>query len=241
MPLEFWPRRVYVEPGAMDYPLGRRLHDYFTEKGVPVTFTTTHNRVTGLPGDTPAEAYREAKNTLVVGVRKTLDFQPCRPSADFQLPLVTSCPGLCEYCYLQTTLGKRPYVRVYVNVDEVLTRAAAYIRERQPEITSFEAAAVSDPLPVEPFTGALGRAVSFFALQELGRLRFVTKYTGVNSLLDIEHRGHTRIRFSVNSQAVIEKHEARTPPPGSTDRGRGASGGGGLPFWIRSGSPFPRG
>ena len=210
-PFTFIPKRVYFEPGALEYPLGQELHSYFTSKNIPLLSTTSHNRVTGIPGSTPAEGYREAKNTLVVGVRKSKDFQTCKPSAHYQLPLATSCPGKCEYCYLQTTLGKKPYLRVYVNIEEILEKASLYMEDRKPQITYFEGSATSDPVPVEPYTHSMAKTVEFFGSQEFGRLRFVTKFTDIDSLLNIKHENHTHFRFSLNLPGYIEKFEHSTP------------------------------
>jgi spore photoproduct lyase len=153
----------------------------------------------------------EAKQTFVVGVRRTMKFETCKPSAHYQLPLCTSCIGKCEYCYLNTTLGKKPYLRVYVNTEEILQKAKEYIEERRPEITIFEGAATSDPIPYEAYTGALASTIKFFSSEELGYFRFVTKFAEVDSLLDLQHNGHTRIRFSLNTQHVINKYEHATP------------------------------
>lgn len=207
----FIPKRVFIEPAALEYELGQRLRDHFRADGIPVTVTGTHNRVTGIPGKTPQEAFLEAKRTLVIGVRKGKEFQTCKPSAHYQLPLVTSCPGKCEYCYLLTNLGKKPYVRVYVNVEEILDRAQTYISEHLPRETIFEGAATSDPIPVERYTGALKQAIEFFGRQSHARFRFVTKFTDVDSLLDAKHNGHTRFRFSLNTDYVIKKFEHSTP------------------------------
>ncbi len=208
----FKPARVFFEPDALDYPLGKEMYEKFKNTGVAVNFLKSHNRVTGIPGKTAQDSFFHGKNTLVVGIRRTLDFAGCKPSAHYQLPLVTGCPGICEYCYLNTQLGKKPYTRVYVNIEEILQRCREYIEDRRPEITLFESAATSDPIPVEPFSGALARTIQFFAGQEYGRLRFVTKYPFIDTLLDIDHRNHTRIRFSVNSISVIKTYEHRTPP-----------------------------
>lgn len=209
--LAFVPRRVYFEPEALEYPLGQRLYEHFRETEIPVLMTTSHNRVTGIPGSTATEAYLEAKATVVVGVKRGLDFATCKPSAHYQLPLATSCPGKCEYCYLATTLGKKPYLRVYVNIDQILDRAAEYIRKRLPEVTVFEGAATSDPLSVEPLTGSLARTIAFFGKQSHGRFRFATKQTGVTGLLGLEHQGHTRVRFSLNCRRVIKQYEHGVP------------------------------
>lgn len=207
----FRPKRVFFEQDALLYPLGQELYEKFRAAGLPVQLIKSHNRVTGIPGKTPREAYLEAKNTLVVGVRRTLDFASCKPSAHYQLPLSTSCPGHCQYCYLNTTLGKKPYIRVYVNVEEILARAKEYILRRAPAVTVFEGAATSDPVPVEPYTGSLAKAVAFFAKEPLARFRFVTKFTDVETLLSLDHRGHTEIRFSLNTEKIIQAYEQGTP------------------------------
>ncbi|HZW83831.1 MAG TPA: spore photoproduct lyase [Candidatus Deferrimicrobium sp.] len=207
----FKPSQVFFEPQALDYQLGRDLVDHFRQIEVPIKATTSHNRLTGIAGNTASESYFEAKRTLVIGVRRGKIFQTCKPSAHYQLPLATSCPGMCEYCYLATTLGQKPYVRVYVNVDEILEIAQDMIKLRSPEITIFEGAATSDPLPVERYTGNLKKTIQFFGEQPYGRFRFVTKFTEVESLLDAKHNGHTRFRFSLNCEEVIRNYEHGTP------------------------------
>lgn len=204
-------KRVFFEQDALDYELGRKMYAEFKNKGYDINFLKSHNRVTGIPGKTPREAFFQGKSSLVVGVRRTLDFATCKPSAHYQLPLVTGCEGICVYCYLNTQLGKKPYTRIYVNVEEILNRAKEYIEKRKPEITFFEAAATSDPVVVEPFSGSLAKAITFFGQEEFGRLRFVTKFPHVDTLLDLPHNKHTRIRFSINSDRVIRTYEHRTP------------------------------
>lgn len=207
----FIPKRVYFEPDALNYPLGSQLYDRFKKLGIITKQTGSHNRVTGIPGKSPTEGYLAAKETLVIGVRKGKDFQTCKPSAHYQLPLATSCPGKCQYCYLASTLGKKPYLRVYVNMDEILARAKQYIDERAPEITIFEGAATSDPIPVEAYTGSLKKVIEFFSKEEHGRFRFVTKFSDIDSLLDVKHNNHTRFRFSLNAEPIIKMFEAGTP------------------------------
>lgn len=208
---QFVPKRVIFEQQALEYPLGQELYERFQKMNIPIQFTGSHNRVTGIPGKTHQEAFGEAKGTLVVGIRKSKDFLGCKPSAHYQLPLATSCPSMCEYCYLATTLGKKPYLRAYVNIDDILNQASRYIQERAPEITCFEGAATSDPIPIEYLTGVLHKTIEFFGTQPLGRFRFVTKHDKVDSLLAAVHNGHTRFRFSVNAATIIEKYEHATP------------------------------
>ncbi|MCI3920159.1 spore photoproduct lyase [Paenibacillus sp. TRM 82003] len=206
----FIPELVYFEPDALEYPMGARIYKWAQQQGLPIHMTTSHNRITNLPGDSELEKYRIAKRTLVVGVRKTLDFDQSKPSAEYAIPIATGCMAHCHYCYLQTTLGAKPYVRVYVNLDDIMAKAEKYIGERKPEITRFEAACTSDPVGLEHITGSLAQLIEFMAKQEHGRLRFVTKFNNVDSLLALEHNKHTRIRFSVNADYVIKHFEPGT-------------------------------
>jgi spore photoproduct lyase len=139
-----------------------------------------------------------------------LKFDSSKPSAEYAIPLATGCMGHCHYCYLQTTLGSKPYIRTYVNLDEIFEAAEKYINERKPEITRFEAACTSDIVGIDHLTHSLKRAIEYFGKSEYGVLRFVTKFHHVDHLLDAEHNGKTRFRFSINSRYVIKNFEPGT-------------------------------
>ena len=204
----FKPNRIIFEKEALDYEMGHTIKAYFENQSQIEKIYLTNNRIKqAIPGENPQDFYANGKKTLVVGIKKSLKFQSCKPSAHYQLPLVSGCMGQCEYCYLNTQLGDKPFIKVHVNIEEILEQAQKYKQERLPEITLFEGAATSDPLPVEPYTHALGKAILTFGAEEKTRFRFVSKYTDVDSLLNLEHRGHTEIRFSLNTQKIIATHE----------------------------------
>ncbi|MCR6110183.1 spore photoproduct lyase [Bacillus sp. A301a_S52] len=208
----FVPQLVYIEPRALEYPLGIELKRKFTNMGIEIRTTTSHNQVRNIPGENHLQKYRNAKSTLVVGVRKTLKFDTSKPSAEYAIPLATGCMGHCQYCYLQTTMGSKPYIRTYVNTDEIFEAADAYINERAPEETRFEAACTSDIVGIDHLTHSLKHAIEFFAKTKHGKLRFVTKFHHVDHLLDADHQGKTRFRFSINADYVIKHFEQGTSP-----------------------------
>lgn len=208
----FIPDTVFFQREALNYDTGRVIMDSVLRlPSVEVKVIDESKPRLGNTARALRRKYMDAKRTLLVAVRKTLSFQTCKPSAHYQLPLVTSCPGLCEYCYLQTTLGPNPYVTVYVNLEEIFLRTQRYINERQPEQTLFEASAVGDPVPVERYTGSLAKAVNFFASQQLGRMRVATKFDDLDTLVDLDHKGHTHFRFSVNAPSIVKKYERGAP------------------------------
>ena len=207
----FVPQRIIFEKGSLDYNIGKNIYDKFKDNERCEIINLTNNKVKQhIPGDNLYDFYREGKNTLVVGVKKGYKFQGCKPSAHYQLPLLSGCVGNCQYCYLNTNLGDKPFIKVNVNVDNILEHAQKYIDERSPQVTIFEGSATSDPIPVEPYTHSLKSAIEFFAKSELGRFRFVTKFNDVDSLLDIDHRGKTEARFTINTSYVIDSYEKRT-------------------------------
>lgn len=210
----FKPDFVMIRENALEYPLGQKLHNLFKDdKDIELHVVASRG---GFPLDNnlcPQKKFIRAKKTLVIAVRSLSKFQSCKPSAHYQLPLVTGCPGHCHYCYLSTNLGKNPYIKVYVNINEILDKAESYIKERAPEVTIFEGAATSDPLPVEKYTHSLARCIEYFGGHKLGRFRFVTKFTEVDSLLNVKYREKTEFRFSLNSKYAVEKFEPTTPDP----------------------------
>ncbi|MFS8629675.1 MAG: spore photoproduct lyase [Bacillales bacterium] len=208
----FVPQLVYFEPAALEYPLGVKLKKKFEKMNIEIRYTTSHNQVRNLPGKNDLQKYRMAKSTLVVGVRKTLKFDTSKPSAEYAIPLATGCMGHCHYCYLQTTMGSKPYIRTYVNVDEILEAADRYMEERAPEVTRFEASCTSDVVGIDHLTHSLKRAIEHFGKSKTGLLRFVTKFHHVDHLLDAEHNGKTRFRFSINANYVIKNFEPGTSP-----------------------------
>ncbi|PYG88699.1 spore photoproduct lyase [Ruminiclostridium sufflavum DSM 19573] len=207
----FIPERIIFEKSALEYEMSQNIFNKFKGKADTEIIDSVSGRVKQyIPGDNLFSQYREGKKTLVIGTKKSLKFQSCKPSAHYQLPLVSGCMGQCEYCYLNTQLGDKPFVKIHANIDDILKQAQKYINERLPEITLFEGAATSDPVPVEPYTHSLKKAIEFFGKSEKSRFRFVTKYNDIDTLLNIQHNGHTEIRFSINTAFVINKYEHHT-------------------------------
>ena len=168
------PTKVIFEEKALNYELGKRLFENFKKEKIDVVVNKT-GRVT-YDVDDYSKKYFKGKRILVVGVKGKAKFQSCKPSAHYQLPIVSGCIGMCEYCYLNTQLGDRPYIKIFVDIEDILDKAFQYTEERLPEITIFEGAATSDPIPVEGYTHGLAKCIEAFGKNDNTRFRFVTKY-----------------------------------------------------------------
>ena len=215
------PRRVLLTKSARDWPMAARVAEAASALGAEIV-ELSGDRVTGLKGSNARETYRLAKSTLAVttaspSARRP---QPIPPSADWRFDLATGCPAHCQYCYLAGSLQGPPVTRLFANLDEILAELPPLVGEgtitsrqahRMAEGTTFEASCYTDPLALEPLSGALSDVVSWFgARDEDMSLRFTTKFADTASLEAADHRGRTRARFSVNAEDITRRFEGGT-------------------------------
>lgn len=202
--------RIVFEQVALQTDYGKMIYNSLINRGF---HPETVNRYTKneLSGADAAQRFREGKRTLIIGTRNQSKFESCRPSANFQLPVISGCPGMCEYCYIMTRTGEQSYIKLNANIVKIFTIIRKYIEERMPEITSFELSASSDPIPFEEPTGIVSTMIEHFANLQYGRLRICTKFEPGESILNARHNGHTDFRFSVNTPRVIDNFEHATP------------------------------
>lgn len=212
------PRRVVFTPDALSEPFGQQIHERISALGLPIE-VMKNNRITGLRGADDRETYRIAKNTLAIvnAPPSAFRLQPIPPSADWQMNLAEGCPAHCQYCYLAGSLAGPPVVRAYANLPAMLANTAQYeqispkgISERRAELTSFEVSCYTDVIGIEHLTGSLAECIRYFGGRENAQLRFVTKYNQVESLLPLDHKGHTRARVSLNAEPIARRLEGGT-------------------------------
>ena len=203
------PERVLFTPAALEEPWGQQILARVQSLNLPVE-ELSRNRVTGLRGETERETYDIAKRTLAVVTAPPSQFKlsPIPPSADWQFHLAEGCPAHCQYCYLAGSLQGPPVIRVFANLPQILDNLAAY--EHPGETTTFEVSCYTDPLGIEHLTGSLAECIRYFGTRPDAHLRWVSKFNGVDELLDLPHNGHTRCRMSVNAAPISGRFEGGT-------------------------------
>lgn len=205
----FDPSAVYIEKGAEDYPLGKRLLERYRGLGKPVTFVDDHNRIPSLRA-LPDRDYVKMKRYLVIGIRKSIRLIKNERSADWIVPFTSSgCPAYCLYCYLTCTFFKNSYLRVFVNRDEIWQAVERKSRNLERD-NLFEIGSNSDMVLEDSVTGNLQWAIGKFSQMDRARATFATKFAAVDRLLDLEHRGRTQVRISVNPSEFIKQVEIGT-------------------------------
>lgn len=202
----FIPDVAYIDPRSLKYDSTKTVIESLEKLNVPMI----NSRKVVIEGTSPGQNYAKAKRTIFITVNGEKKLKSCKPSADYQFSLSSSCPGSCEYCYLQTTQGEKPFMKVFVNVEDILNVIQEHINNNLPNITTFECGSITDPVALEHLTGNLKKCIQFFGNSENGRLRVITKFNNVDSFLNLSHNNHTKFRFSINSRYVISKFEHNT-------------------------------
>jgi spore photoproduct lyase len=203
------PDRVLFTPAALAEPWGQQILARVQALHLPIE-ELPRNRLTGLRGDDDRQTYDTAKRTLAVVTAPPshLKLSPIPPSADWQFHLAEGCPAHCQYCYLAGSLQGPPVIRAFANLPQILDNLAAF--ERSGQATTYEVSCYTDPLGIEYLTGSLAECIRYFGTRPDAYLRWVSKFDGVEHLLNLPHNGHTRCRFSVNAAPIAQRLEGGT-------------------------------
>jgi len=202
----FIPDIAYIDPKILKYKESKKAIEYLEKLKVPIV----NSKKVVINSGTPEKNYATAKKTVLFTTNGQKKLVSCKPSADYQFSLSSSCPANCEYCYLQTTQGEKPFMKIFLNIEEILENIQTYIDANLPSITSFECASITDPIALEHLSGNLKKCIEFFGKSDKGRLRLVTKFDDVDPFLKLKHNKHTKFRFTLNTSYVIDNFEHNT-------------------------------
>ncbi|MFA9380160.1 MAG: radical SAM protein [Acetanaerobacterium sp.] len=201
--------RVYYEPASLDYELGQFLKEKYRD--IPWVEIDSHNNIRELR-ENPNSEFARMKRHLIIGVRKTHKYVPNYKSSDFLVPYTSSgCGAMCLYCYLVCNYNKCAYLRVFVNREQMMDKLLKTAAGAQRELT-FEIGSNSDLVLENTVTANLPWTIETFAKGGRGILTFPTKFADVDGLLNLDHRGRTLVRMSVNPQEIIRTVELGTAP-----------------------------
>ena len=204
-----FPDAVYYEPDALSYPLGKYLKTRYDH--VPWVEIESHNNIPCMREKSNRE-FGPMKRHLVVGVRKTHKYVENHKVSDYLVPYTSSgCSAMCLYCYLVCNYNKCSYLRLFVNREQMMDRLLKTAREANSDLT-FEIGSNSDLILENTITENLPWTIETFARGEKGHLTFPTKFSMVEPILPLDHRGRTIVRMSVNPQEIIARIELGTSP-----------------------------
>lgn len=203
------PKKIYYEPQVLDYELGQKLkNEYSDVEWIPIK---SHNNIEELRTKSNAD-FVEMKKYLIIGVRKTHKYVENQKVSDYLVPYSSSgCSAMCLYCYLVCNYNKCSYLRLYVNIDYMLDKLIERSHKTD-KVCTFEIGSNSDLILENEITGNLVKTIEKFAEYGRGYITFPTKFSMVDDLLSLNHKGKTIFRMSVNPEFIIKKVEIGTSP-----------------------------
>ncbi len=199
--------KVFYEEKILDYETGKKLKEKYSS--LEWEKIDSHNKIEALSHSTNAD-FAKLKQHLVLGVRKTHKYKPNYKVSNFLVPWTSSgCTAMCMYCYLVCNYNKFSYLRVFANREEMFEKLVKVDKESEKQLC-FEIGSNSDLLLENEVTGNLEWTIEKWAREGKGYLTFPTKFGFVDKLLNLDHRGKTIFRISLNSQEIITKTEFLT-------------------------------
>jgi spore photoproduct lyase len=215
----FRPRQIILAKGSVNTAARQKFVEricraYPTAKVIE-QLTVPHNKVSFECSD-PLELHYRGHRALVLGehksaVGKSDEVGNTCPNFWHFSPY-GYCPYGCQYCYLAGTQGVRfsPSVKIFVNLDEILDEVDRIARKLD-RLVGFYLGKLQDGMALDPLTGYSRTMIRFFAEHPTARLRILSKSADFQNVLDLDHRGHTVLCWSLNPPAVREDYEAVTP------------------------------
>jgi spore photoproduct lyase len=217
----FNPDKIIITKGSYETQIQRNraeaICSVYPQAEIIEQLDQPHNRVQ-LDYSNPLELHYSGKKTLVLGVHKSA----LRYSAEerntcpnyWHFSPYGFCPYDCQYCYLAGTPGVKysPTVKIFLNLPEILNHIDK-IASRLAEPTSFYLGKLQDALALESLTGYSRTIIPFFAAQRFAKLILLTKNANVENLLDLDHKQHTILSWSLNPTEISSTFERNVPSP----------------------------
>lgn len=205
----FKPKAIYFEKEILEYTLGRELFEKYKE--IPKIEIDNHNNIEEMRKKSNKE-FMDMKRNLIIGIRKTHKFVPNHKTSDFLVPYTSSgCTAACMYCYLVCNYNKCAYLRLFVNREKMLEKIIKTSESSEKELT-FEIGSNSDLILENTITNNLEWTIENFSNTKKGYLTLPTKFSMVDNLLNLNHKGKVIIRMSVNPKEIINRVEFGTSP-----------------------------
>lgn len=212
-------RTIYLEPEVEDFPRGREILARFPQATrVPVA---AHGRIPALRDADLADWNKTKRDTLVLGVKRSLPFRPNGRSADFIAPSTSNgCAMACAYCYVARRKGHSNPVTVFVNIDQIcaaITRhaqaqgAKATPNQVDPHSWVYDLGENGDLSVDAAISDNVRDLVTLFRTLPNAKASFATKWVNPD-LLDYDPQGRTRIRVSLMPQEDARLLDVRTSP-----------------------------
>ena len=202
---------VIVESGSESSPIYRNLRQTLAH----LQFSTVDN--IGLDRrPIQGDHFGAAKRILYLARHKGEFLKKCPGSEGqvccnyFVINFASNCPMDCSYCYLQEYLADNSALKVFSNVDDLISETDRTLARHRGVFFRIGTGEITDSLALEPYTGMIRELIPYFAEQPNVLLELKTKSDCVETLLDLDSKGRVVVGWSMNPQRVIDLDEHDT-------------------------------
>jgi len=211
--IPFLPKRILVQHRARQDPVTSEILARFPDVEVG---TVEDSEVNDIEPSTVLAEHPEDRDTLLLMRYPGRFLKRCQGSgADtccnyFVVSCVWNCHLDCTYCVLQSYLKSRALI-VCTNFEDLLNEVREKLAAFPQKIFRIGTGELADSLALDPITGFSRRLVPFFADLPNGFLELKTKSDCIANLEGLDHKGHTVVSWSVNSERICRTEEGKSP------------------------------
>ncbi|MET0501708.1 MAG: spore photoproduct lyase family protein [Candidatus Binatia bacterium] len=209
----FHPEEVIVERGSETSPIYRNLRDALPR--VPFRTVDEVSPQTGTERSS-TRTFGVAKRKLFLSRHRGGFLKKCPGSEGqvccnyFVVNFASNCPMDCSYCYLQEYLAHNPELKVFSNVDDLLTEADELLSMHRRFVFRIGTGEITDSLALDPYIGFAREVLPFFAEQPNVLLELKTKSDCIEGLLGVDPKERVVVSWSMNPQWIIDMEEHGT-------------------------------
>src|SRR5215217_4785463 len=114
-------KEIYLEPDVRNYKRGVEILEKYND--AKLIEVPSHWKIPELHGfaGSVEDWIKHKKNTLILGIKKSLSARPNTRSSHFVAPSHSNgCTMSCSYCYVPRRKGYANPISIFVNIEQIL-------------------------------------------------------------------------------------------------------------------------
>ena len=208
-----------MEPQVEEYARGRAILAKFPNAQRIEIASHWNNPALNQNEELVGDWVKVKRNTLVLGVKKSLSCLPYERSCDFVAPShANGCSLACAYCYVGRRKGSANPITTFVNIEQICGFMERHARRQgdkrtptqaDPNLWTYELGTNSDCSVDALLSDNIKDLIALFRRIPNAKGTFATKYVN-RDMLAYDPQGKTRCRFSLMPPAIAKILDVRT-------------------------------
>lgn len=210
----YQPNEILIEQGEENTLVVQRALSRLPQ--VPVRIVEKGWERDGLPA-VEKDAFAAGKKRLLFTRQRSAFLEHCPAGTSglvccnyLVVSLISNCPMDCSYCFLQEYLANNPTLKVYTNVEDLLSQVATAIDRHPSQHFRIGTGELSDSLALDPVLGFSADLVPFFAERKNALLEFKTKTDCIEGLLALDPKDRVVVSWSMTPSVIVDTEEHQT-------------------------------